>query len=101
MITAKWLLDSILIDVENAIKNYDNGCSSVKVKEDLKVMAIYYNGIKDALAEDKEEAAPTGNDKMNLVYRWIKVINELAIKASANVSSTTCSTASKDSYSWL
>lgn len=94
MITVERLLDSILVDSEKTLKDYNN-CSATKVEEDLKAMVFYYRGIKDAITEDKEEAAPAGNDKMNLVYRWIKIINELAVKAGANITSVNAPTASK------
>lgn len=86
MITIEWLLNSILDDIQKTIIHQnDSTYPCNKVEEDLKAMKIYYSGIKDALAGDEEEAAPTGNDKMNLVYRWIKTINDLALKASANL----------------
>ena len=94
MITVEQLLNSILVDSENTLKDH-NSCSPTRVEGDLKAMISYYRGIKDALAEGKEEAAPAGNDKMNLVYRWVKVINELAIKAGANINSVNAPTASK------
>lgn len=96
MITAEWLLDSILDDIQKAIVHQHNSsypCN--QVEEDLKAMKIYYSGIKDAFTEGEEEVASTGNDKMNLIYRWIKIINDLALKAGANIAPASASTASK------
>lgn len=86
MITIEWLLNSILTDINNT-SNHINNEQYSKAKEDIMAMTLYYKGIKDALVGDEEEAAPAGNDKMNLVYHWIKTINDLALKAGANMSS--------------
>lgn len=94
MITTEWLLNSILTDINNVSSHINDGQYG-KAKEDITAMALYYRGIKDALAGDEEEAAPAGSDKMNLVYHWIKTINDLALKANANMSSVNNPTATK------
>lgn len=94
MITTEWLLNSILTDINNVSSHINDGQYG-KAKEDITAMALYYRGIKDALAGDEEEAAPAGSDKMNLVYHWIKTINDLALKANANMSSANNPTATK------
>lgn len=94
MITTEWLLNSILTDINNVSSHINDGQYG-KAKEDITAMALYYRGIKDALVGDEEEAAPAGSDKMNLVYHWIKTINDLALKANANMSSANNPTATK------